>query len=106
VCRSTRAVSWLLVERSTVRITGLTATFENRPVQVRSHPPVRGRVAHQVTIDLTGLSKGIYFARVRYVIHYQRGARAGTSRKWTKVHAYRPCYAKLGDPNQFTTTIL
>jgi hypothetical protein len=106
ICSSTRTVNWLLVERSTIRITGLTATFENKPVQVRSHAPVRGRTAHQVTIDLSGLRRGIYFARVRYVIHYQRGARAGQSRKWTKVHAYRACYGKLGDPNQFTTTIL
>jgi hypothetical protein len=87
-----------------VRIVGLKATFENRPVQVRAHAPVRGRTAHQVTIDLSGLSKGIYFARVRYVIHYRDGSRR--DRKWTKVHAYRACYGKLGDPNQFTTTIL
>lgn len=105
-CRSTRKVEWLLVERSTVRITNLRATFENKKVAVHSHAPVKGRKAHLVKIDMTGLKRGIYVARVKYTINYLRGARRGTSRKWTKVHSYRACYSKLGDPNQFTTTIL
>jgi len=101
-----RKVQWLLVVRSVVRVSNLRATFENKPVAVRRHAPVRGRTAYQVTIDLTGLRRGVYFARVKYVLTNLRGPRAGESHKWTKVHLYRACYGKLGDPNQFTTTIL
>lgn len=99
-------MEWLLVERSVVKITKLRATFENKKVAVHSHSPVKGRKAHVINIDLTGLKRGVYFARIRYSVTFLRGARKGETVKRTKVHLYRACYGKFGDPNQFTTTIL
>lgn len=106
ICRSKRTATWLLVVRRTVRVTNLRASFEGVSAPTR-RTTVRGRQAYRVTIDMTGLPRGIYVARVRYRI-----ARGGSaSRAWTRIHYYRGCYGNpkgggLEGPNQFTTTIL
>jgi hypothetical protein len=92
------------VVRRTVRVTGLRATFEGKPASVR-RGTVRGRVAYVVTINMRGLRRGIYVARVRYRISDPR-VQAGRSHRSTRVQFFRACYQKGDSPNTLTTTIL
>jgi hypothetical protein len=59
-------------------------------------------VVYRVTIDMSGLRRGVYVARVRYRIDGQRS---------TRIHYYRACTGnpKGGGPegpNRFPVTVL
>jgi hypothetical protein len=92
--------------RRKVTVTRLRGSFEGVSAHV-SKGTRRGRVSYVVTIDMRGLNRGIYVARVRY----RQQVGSGPVRKNTKVHYYRPCY---GNPkgglhagaNRFPITIL
>jgi len=109
VCTSSRTARWVLVVRRSVRVRNVTASFEGRRAPIRRRT-LGGRVSYVVTIDATGLNRGIYTARVRYRIA-NPAVNGGRERRFTKVHYYRPCY---GNPkgglregaNQFSRTIL
>ena len=110
ICRSIRDTTWLLVVRNSVRVTNLRASFEGVRAPVR-RTTVQGRVAYRVSIDASGLQRGVYVARVRYRIARRTGSTAGIFRNSTRVQYWRPCF---GNPkgglkeglNRFTTTIL
>lgn len=104
VCVSKRQTHWLIIVRKLVTVTGLRATFNAKPAAFR-RTRVRNRVAYIVAVNMTGLKRGIYVARVRYRISDPR-IRDGRSFRWTKIQYFRACYAKGDSPNQFTTTIL
>jgi hypothetical protein len=107
-CHSRRIGHWGLIVRSTVRVTGLRASFEGRRAPVR-RTTRNGRQAYVVTINMRGLRHGIYTGRVRYRL---TRLSTGSSRRWTKVHHWRVCYGhnpEGGLPeghNQFPLTIL
>jgi hypothetical protein len=99
-CTSKRGTHWALIVRRTVRVSGLRATFERKTAPVR-RTTVRGRVAYVVTINMRGLRRGIYVARVRYRITAR-----GVTRRNTRIQYFRACYSKGDSPNRWTTTIL
>ena len=110
VCRSERDATWLLVVRNSVRVTNLRASFEGVRAPVR-RLRVAGRVAYRVSIDASGLQRGVYVARVRYRIARTTGSTAGQFRNNTRVQYWRVCFGNPKDGlkeglNRLTTTIL
>jgi hypothetical protein len=106
ICTSTRIARWRLVVRRANRVRNFRASFEGvrAPVQrgIRS-----GRRAFRVTVDMTGLPRGMYVARVRYRV----SRNGGPFRRTTKIHYYRACTGnpKGGGPegpNTFQITTL
>lgn len=109
ICTSNRVARWILVVRNSVTVTRVQASFEGVRAPIRRRT-LGGRVSYVVTINASGLVRGIYTARVRYLIS-NPAVNGGKFRRFTKVHYYRPCY---GNPkgglregaNQFQRTIL
>jgi len=70
-------------------VTGLRASFEGVPA--KTERGIRqGRRAYRVTIDMRGLNRGLYVARVRYRIDPDRSG-PRRARNATRVHFYRAC---------------
>lgn len=75
-----RRQDWLQIKgRSGDRIHGVKAWFEGRKLALHR----LGRNNWRVRIDMRGLTKGVYAARVRYVKN---------GKKLVKVQYFRPCY--------------
>jgi hypothetical protein len=70
-------------------VTSFKATFNGEKAQVRKTRTKGGRRMFVIRIDMRGLTKGIYNARIRYRL-------AGEHRKFphSKVHLYRACGGK------------
>lgn len=106
-CSSTRVAHWRLVVRKGHRVRALRGSFEGVRADVERGVR-RGRRAFRVEIDMTGLPKGIYVARVRFRIDTGNGR--GFHRS-TRVHLFRTCVGNikggLGEgPNRLPITIL
>lgn len=70
-------------------VTNVKATFNGEKTKVTRTHTKGGRRMFVVRIDMRGLSKGTYVARVRY-----RLAEAPTKFPLSKVHYYRACGGK------------
>jgi hypothetical protein len=70
-------------------VTSFKATFNGEKAQVKRTRTKSGRRMFVIRIDMRGLTKGIYNARIRYKF-------AGETRKFphSKVHLYRACGGK------------
>jgi hypothetical protein len=80
---------WRLVERRGHTVVKLKATFNGEKAKVTKTRTKGGRRMFVVRIDMRGLSKGLYNARVRYQL-----AEARTKFPRSKVHLYRACGGK------------
>jgi hypothetical protein len=83
-------------------ITALRASFEGVRAKVTRSKTRGGRAVYFVRVDLRGLTKGLYVARIRYRLNGHRD---------TKVHYYRACTGNpkggLGEgPNRFPATVI
>jgi len=79
ICSSGRTARWRLVVRRGHRVTNLRASFEGVRAPVRTGTR-RGRQFFVVQIDMSGLQRGIYVARVRYRIDGRRSTQIPCSR--------------------------
>jgi hypothetical protein len=86
VCNSARVAFWRLVVRRAHRVRNVRITFEG--VRAPTRRGIRfGRVSFRARIEMGGLPKGVYVARVRY----QVSRNGGPFRRNTHVHYYRTC---------------
>jgi len=82
-------------------VTNLRASFEGVRAPV-TRSTRRGRQVFVVRIDMSGLQRGIYVARVRYRIDGRRS---------TRIHYFRPCVGnpkggRREGPNRIEVTVL
>ena len=106
ICTSKRIARWRLVVRRGHRVRNFRARTEGRVAPVQRGVR-RGRRAFRVTVNLTGLPRGIYTVRARYRI----SRNGGPFRRNTVIHYYRTCYgnplgAQIEGPNRFQITVL
>ena len=106
-CVSTRIATWVLVVRRTHRVRRVRGSFEG--VRARTtRSTFKGRFAYKIRIDMRGLPRGIYVAKVRYRVDKGRGV---GFRRGQRVHYYRACYGNpkgggIQGPNRFPVTTL
>jgi hypothetical protein len=118
-CISNRVATWRVIVRRGVRVRNVRFSFEGvRTSAVRGRTP-GGRVVYRVRVDMRGLPRGVYVARVRYrqtagglLDRIADGAFGRPPRiDRRKVHYFRACYGnpKGGGgegPNQYPITLL
>jgi len=90
-CLSTRTAKWRVIVVRSHRVRGLRAFFEGSRTPVKKSRTRNGRVMYTVTIDLSGLPRGVYAARVRYRV----SVRGGAFRRGTNVSHRRACYGNV-----------
>jgi hypothetical protein len=86
---SVRLTRWTLIARKGVTVIKLRATFNGERARVRKSRTPGGRQKFTVRIDMRGLPKDVYVARVKYQIEG-----APTKFPRSKVHYYRTCGGK------------
>lgn len=101
VCVSTRVAKLRIFVKKGSRVTNLRTTFEG----VKAPLVKTSAREYVMTVDMRGLTKGIYAARVTAKVDPPGRERA---RKWLKIQKYRSCYGnpKGGKPeslNDFKT---
>ena len=96
-CTSRRVTTWRIIVRAGVTVRILSTQFEGRRAsRTRGRTP-GGRVFYRVRVDLRGLNKGVYAARVRYritsggVLDPDATGRPNSVPR-RKVHYFRVCY--------------
>ena len=102
---STRVTTWVLIVRKGHQVRRMRGSFEGNPARTRAVSR-KGRVAFRIRIDMRGLPRGIYVAKVRYQVNKGRGFRRSQ-----RVHYYRACYGNpkgggIQGPNRFPVTVL
>ena len=90
-CASGRTARWRVIVVRTHRVRNLRASFEGSPAPVTRSRTPGGRVMYTVRIDLSGLPRGVYAARVRY----QVSVRGRAFRRGTNVSLRRACYGNV-----------
>lgn len=90
-CVSGRTARWRVIVVRTHRVRRLRAFFEGSPTPVTRSRTPRGRVMYTVRINLSGLPRGVYTARVRY----QVSVRGRPFRRGTHVSLRRACYGNV-----------
>src|SRR6185436_1197182 len=105
ICSSKRIATWVLIVRRTHRVRRVRGSFEGNPARTR-RSTFKGRFAYKVRVDMRGLPRGIYVAKVRYRVNKGNGFRRGQ-----RVHYYRACYGNpkgggVQGPNRFPVTTL
>ena len=90
-CASGRTARWRVIVVRTHRVRNLRASFEGAPAPVTRSRTPGGRVMYTVRIDLSGLPRGVYAARVRY----QVSVRGRAFRRGTNVSLRRACYGNV-----------
>ena len=90
-CLSTRSAIWRVIVLRTHRVVGLRAFFEGSPAPVTRSRTRNGRVLYTVRINLEGLPRGIYTARVRYRV----SVRGRAFRRGTNISLRRTCYGNV-----------
>ena len=90
-CASGRTARWRVIVVRTHRVIGLRAFFEGSPTPVTRARTPGGRVMYTVRIDLSGLPRGVYTARVKYRV----SVRGGAFRRGTHVSHRRACYGNV-----------
>jgi hypothetical protein len=90
-CVSSRTAKWRVIVRRSHRVRNLRAFFEGSRTPVRKTRTRNGRVMYVVTIDLSGLPRGVYTARVRYRV----SNRGRAFRRGTNVSHRRTCYGNV-----------
>jgi hypothetical protein len=90
-CASGRTARWRVIVVRTHRVRGLRASFEGSPTPVTRSRTPGGRVMYTVRIDLSGLPRGVYAARVRY----QVSVRGRSFRRGTNISLRRACYGNV-----------
>jgi Collagen triple helix repeat (20 copies) len=118
-CISNRVATWRVIVRRGLRIRRVRFSFEGVPATFTRGRTPGGRRVFRVRIDMRGLPRGIYVARVRYRVvdgslldRLADGAFGRPGRlDRRKVHYFRTCYGnpKGGGgegPNQYPVTVL
>jgi hypothetical protein len=90
-CVSSRTAKWRVIVLRNHRVRNLRAFFEGSRTPVRKTRTRNGRVMYVVTIDLSGLPRGVYTARVRYRV----SVRGRAFRRGTNVSHRRTCYGNV-----------
>jgi len=90
-CASTRTARWRVIVVRSHRVRGLRAFFEGSRTPVTRGRTPNGRVMYTVRINLSGLPRGVYTARVRYRV----SVRGGSFRRGTHVSHRRACYGNV-----------
>ena len=90
-CVSGRTALWRVIVVRTHRVIGLRAFFEGSPTPVTRTRTRGGRVMYRVRINLSGLPRGVYTARVKYRV----SVRGGAFRRGTHVSHRRACYGNV-----------
>jgi hypothetical protein len=85
-CKSKRVASLGIFVKKGSKVTKLRTTFEGRKAKVVKRS--NGR-EYRMTVDMRGLPRGVYAARVTAVVDPPGPERA---RKWLKIQKFRPCY--------------
>jgi hypothetical protein len=91
VCASGRTAKWRVIVRRDHRVRNLRATFEGAPTPVVRTRTRGGRVQYTVTINLSGLPRGVYAAQVSY----QVSVRGRAFRSGRNVSMRRACYGNV-----------
>jgi hypothetical protein len=90
-CASGRTARWRVIVVRTHRVVGLRAFFEGSPTPFTRGLTPNGRVMYTVQINLSGLPRGVYTARVRYRV----SVRGRSFRRGTNVSIRRACYGNV-----------
>lgn len=90
-CISGRTATWRVIVVRNHRVRGLRAFFEGARTPVSRSRTRNGRVMYTVRIDLSGLPRGVYAARVRYRV----SVRGRPFRRGTNVSLRRACYGNV-----------
>lgn len=85
VCVSKRIAHLGIFVKAGSKVTKLRTTFEGIKAPVRKV----SKRQYRMTIDMRGLTKGVYAARITATVDPPGPERA---RKWFKIQKYRPCY--------------
>ena len=75
----------------THRVRNLRAFFEGSPTPISRTRTRGGRVMYIVRIDLSGLPRGVYTARIRYRV----SVRGRPFRRGTNISIRRACYGNV-----------
>jgi hypothetical protein len=90
-CASGRVARWRVIVIRTHRVVGLRAFFEGSPTPFTRGRTRNGRVMYTVQINLSGLPRGVYTARVRYRV----SVRGRSFRRGTNISIRRACYGNV-----------
>ena len=90
-CASGRSAIWRVIVLRTHRVRALRAYFEGSRTPVTRGRTRNGRVMYTVRIDLSGLPRGAYTARVRYRV----SVRGRPFRRGTNISIRRACYGNV-----------
>ena len=90
-CASGRTARWRVIVLRTHRIRRLRATFEGTSAPVTRGRTRGGRIQYIITINLSGLPRGVYAAQVSY----QVSVRGGAFRRGRNVSIRRACYGNV-----------
>jgi hypothetical protein len=90
-CVSTRSAKWRVIVARNHRVRNLRATFEGASTPVTRTHTRNGRVMYVVSINLAGLPRGTYAARVKY----QVSNRGRAFRRGTHITLRRTCYGNV-----------
>ena len=90
-CISGRIARWRVIVVRTHRVRNLRAFFEGSPTPVTRTRTRGGRVMYVVRINLSGLPRGVYTARIRYRV----SVRGHPFRRGTRISYRRACYGNV-----------
>lgn len=90
-CTSGRTAHWRVIVVRTHRVRHLRAFFEGSPTPVTRTRTRGGRVMYMVRINLSGLPRGVYTARIRYQVSVQ----GRPFRRGTNISIRRACYGNV-----------
>jgi hypothetical protein len=95
-----RQTKWRVIVRKTIRVKSVKFTFNGEKAPFERTKTKGGRRMFLVSIDMRGLAKGTYVARVKYQV-------VGRPTKFDrrKVHYYRTCGGK-DSLNAYPVTVL